>query len=596
MNSRFAFIFLAFAITLSFLTGCEKLSQQDIYQRPDWLPGKLYTTVSAQENLSMFADCIKLTGLDSILDVSGIWSVFAPTNAAMQQYLTENQYASISDIPLDELERITEFHIVQNPWSLEQLQTLGYDGWITDEDEEEKSYALKRQTILKNPVEKYWVKKNHRSEEMIVMDSLASDFYKRVFVQSRKYVPIFYDDYMDANGLTSDDFSFYFDRAYERGNVYYAGAKVLHADIFAENGFVHVIDKVVDPMLNAKEILETENPGESYKLFLEMVYWYYPDFDANMPATYNQPSVRQGGLVDTLWDLSFSNPVFAIHQELIGAKGPDFNETLIRHNGLVAPVDEAFREFVDGVLTANSGFPHWGDAQSLPDDVVEIIMDRHFDFSPMYPSNKFYKRIFRWNNGFRQKEEDIIRKNFGSNCTFIGLSSYNPDQVFTSVTGPVFCRPAYSVFRKALLYTGTYDDIAYHDGELYFFALSNGTMAQDSSLIINWIDRDADVYNFLRLNTRTEKLEVIGRNTLKNIILNQVGVQVPNGDPNKRSFQTLGGEYITWDLSKNTVWGDLPCRIWNTGEIVDCIPVPFGEPTDNGKAYSVKYWFSFRGI
>ena len=143
---------LLLVILFSLLVGCEKWTEKDIYKRPEWLPGKLYTTVSVQGNLSMFAECLQLAGLDKILDVSGSWSVFAPTDEAMKQYLSEKQYASISDIPLDELERITEFHVIQNPWSLEQLQILGAYGWRIGDNDNSNSYAYKRETMLRNPV------------------------------------------------------------------------------------------------------------------------------------------------------------------------------------------------------------------------------------------------------------------------------------------------------------------------------------------------------------------------------------------------------------------------------------------------------------
>lgn len=581
---------LLLAILFSLLIGCEKWTEKDIYKRPEWLPGKLYTTVSVQGNLSMFAECLELAGLDKILDVSGSWSVFAPTDEAMKQYLSENQYASISDIPLDELERITEFHVIQNPWSLEQLQILGAYGWRIADNDNSNSYAYKRETMLRNPVDKYWIKRGNK-KEMIVLDSTESNAYKRVFVQSRKYVPIFYDKYLNINGLTANDYSFYFDREYEEGNVYYAGAKILQADILAENGFVHIIDRVVDHMLNGKELLEKEMPDETYKLFLEMVYWYYPEFEPNKTATFNQPDVIQGGLVDTLWDLNYADLAFDLHNERID----NINQTLVRHNGLFAPTDDAFREFIDGTLTAKSGLPHWANHKSLPLDIVEFIISQNFDSSPIYPSTKKYKRVFK-NKGSRyhQNEEDIIRKEFGSNCTFIGLNSYIPDRVFTSVTGPVFCRPAYSTFRRALLYSGAYDEIAKHKGELYFFPIPDYALKADSSLMLNWINKDEDNYNFMAYNRSREQMEVLKRSTIENWILNQVGISITNESTDKEIIQTLGGKHITWDHSNNTMYGTLPCTVGYKGNIVTtCSPVPLDESADNGKTLSVRHWFNF---
>jgi len=589
-HKTYYFILITFFILF---VGCDELSKRDIYQRPDWLPGKLYTTVSVQENLTLFTECLRLTDLDKILDVSGSWTVFAPTDEAMKQYLAEHNYSGISNIPLDELVRITKFHVIQNPWSLEQLQSLGFNGWRTADNTNSNAYAYKREAILKNPVEKYWIKRKNR-KEMIVTDSTKSDGYKMVFVESRKYVPIFYDKYLNINGLSSKDFSFYFDRVYEKGNVYYAGAKILESDILAENGFVHIIDRVVNPMLNAKELLEREMPGESYKLFLDMIYLYYPNFDANISATFDQPAVRLGGLIDTLWDLNYSGMAFDIHKELTGNKGPDINETLVKHNGLFVPTDDAFIKFIDGTLTMKSGFPHWPDYKSLPQDVVNIIVNQHSKTSPIYPSTSQYQEIFKGEGRFRQNEGSIIRKEFGSNCTFIGLDSYIPDRVFTSVTGPVFCRPAYSIFRQAMQYSGALDAIANHKGKLYFFPIPDYALMADSTLMLNWIDKDKGTYNFTAYNRLMHKIEVLGSSTIKNWILNQVGTPLPNSTGNKEIIRTLGGNNITWDHSNNTIRGTFPCTVGYKGDITaTCTPLPLNEPADNGNIWTVGYWFNF---
>ena len=586
--------YLIFIYLFSFiLGGCEKFSDKEIYQRPDWLPGKLYTTVSVQENLTMFTECLRLTGLDSLIDVSGSWTVFAPTDEAMKQYLSDNRYASISDIPLNQLEKIAKFHIIQNPWSLEQLQSLSAFGWRTKEDGNLNSYAYKRQTILKNKNEKYWIKRANK-KDMIVTDSTSSDGYKKVFVESRKYVPVFYDLYLTVNGITSGDYNFYFGRSYEPGNVYFAGARILKSDIFAENGFVHIIDRVVNPMLNAKEILEREIQGETYKYFLEMVYWYYPTFEVNMAATINQPEVRHGGVVDTLWDLNYSQPVFAIQDERTGYEGSFTNLTLVAHNGMIAPTDDAFGKFVDHILTIKSGFPHWRDFQSLPQDVVQIIISPHFKANPIYPSSKIYRDFFKVNGGFKQNEGDIIRAEFGSNCTFIGVNSYSPNRVFTSVTGPVFLRPVYSYFRKALLYAGIEDDIAYSNNELCFFPIPDYALKADSSMLLNWIDEEQNRYNFEEYNRTKHVIEPLARSTITNRILNHVGTSLPNGSANKEFILNMKGNYIIWNNTDNTVQGNLPCTIGYNGNIVQtCNPVSLNEPADNGKSWSVNYWFNF---
>lgn len=582
-------ILLLLGILFNLFAGCEKFSSQDKYKRPDWLPGKLYTAVSIQKNLSLFAECLRLTGLDTIIDVSGSWTVFAPTDEAMRQYLSENKYSTVSGIPKEELEKITKFHIIQNPWSLEQLKILGSNGWRTKSDSTSNSFAYKHETILKNPDEKYWIKRANK-KELIVTDSTIANGYKMVFTSSRKFVPIFYDEYFAVNGLNSEDYNFYFNRVFEPGNVYYAGAKIIQADIFAENGFVHIIDRVVTPLLNAKEQLEKEMPGESYKLFLDMIYLYYPKFVLNMIATNSQPGVRLGAIVDTLWDIDYARLAFNLQKE----RFDNINQTVVKHNGLIAPTDDTFRDFIDGVLTIKSGFPHWNDYKTLPADIVDIIVAQNFKSTPIYPSTSQYKKIFIGASRYHQNEEDIIRKDFGSNCTFIGLGSYIPDRVFTSVTGPVFCRPIFSIFRRAMVYSGAYDVIANYKGKLYFFPLTDYSLMADSSLILNWIDKDKTSYNFMAYNRKKHKMEAPGSRTINNWILNQVGTSTSIGSDNKEIIKTLGGNTLTWDHSNNTIQGTVPSVFGYQGNIVvTCSPFALDEPTDNGKSLTVQSWFNF---
>ena len=120
---------LLYAILMLLLYSCTQ--EPDIYKRPDWLAGKVYTQILAKPELSTFATAIELTGYDEILDVSGSYTVFSPSNDAWNLYFANSKkYKSIQEIPIPELTEIVKYHIVQNPWSKIQLRTLDVYGWI----------------------------------------------------------------------------------------------------------------------------------------------------------------------------------------------------------------------------------------------------------------------------------------------------------------------------------------------------------------------------------------------------------------------------------------------------------------------------------
>ena len=90
MNNRKIHV-VSFLFAAILLVECEDIYDMEKYNRPDWLAGKLYTQVAAEDDLSGFAECLRLTGYDTILDVSGSFTVFAPSDEAMDQFLGTNQ-------------------------------------------------------------------------------------------------------------------------------------------------------------------------------------------------------------------------------------------------------------------------------------------------------------------------------------------------------------------------------------------------------------------------------------------------------------------------------------------------------------------------
>src|SRR5512138_3621963 len=100
-------LFIMLIITVLSAYNCRK---EDIYSRPPWLAGKLFAQIKDRPELSEFAKCIELTGFDSIINVSGSYTVFAPSNDAFKLYFEEHpQYQKVEDVPLDMLSRIVKF-------------------------------------------------------------------------------------------------------------------------------------------------------------------------------------------------------------------------------------------------------------------------------------------------------------------------------------------------------------------------------------------------------------------------------------------------------------------------------------------------------
>ncbi|HET6560211.1 MAG TPA: fasciclin domain-containing protein [Prolixibacteraceae bacterium] len=148
------------ALFLVVLFGCRNDDAIDNgYERPSWLAGKLYTQILTKPELSTFAELLHIAGYDTIINVSGIYTVFAPTNDAFNKYFQENtQYKSVSEIPKSVVVDLVKFHLVQNPWSKKQLRSLDIYGWIDTLDlNNNVPKGFKRETLVLRKNQKFGV-------------------------------------------------------------------------------------------------------------------------------------------------------------------------------------------------------------------------------------------------------------------------------------------------------------------------------------------------------------------------------------------------------------------------------------------------------
>jgi len=584
-------VIILLVLSVILIHSCKDIYDLEKYQQPDWLTGKLFTQISQQERLSVFSKCLELTGYDSLLDRSGSYTVFAPTDEAFNQYFLDHpEYSDdVSNIPQEELFRLVRSHIIQDAWSRSQFRMLDVQGWIDPKDERSKPRAYKRQTLHRDPNTKYWI--NYEDEQYSIVDSTVAESYRMVVTDSRKYVPIFFQEFFDIYQLSPTDYEFYFDRSFESGSMYYAGAKMGEEEIFAENGFIYSIDRVVTSLLNAEELLSKDYTGdESYKIFFEMIYEHFPQFNFNLKETNNQAEAREGKKFDSLYNLFFPGLPFNISGELTGNYP---SETYDHHNAAYVPVDAAFQRFIDEVVTVNSGYPHWRNWKDVPEEIKRIIVTTHFNDEPVYETDIY--------NGFQNDEgvviqidpSSIIRKEYGSNCTFLGLSETIMPRAFASVTGPVYLRPGYSTFMRAIQKSNVLPALTRQDGEYSFFILDDATLYEDSSLLINWTDVERNEFSMSAFDRGEDRIGYQSPSRLAKRFLNQIGKSVPNGSADKEFIETLGGNFIVWNNVDQTVQGGIPNVHGYRGDsVVIARPVRLEEPSDNGITYTVNSWFN----
>ncbi|UFK98003.1 fasciclin domain-containing protein [Kaistella faecalis] len=110
-----AFMFL-FALLL---TSCEET--RDDFETPK----SIYELASSDADLSNLKAAIDKAGLAGTLGASGSFTIFAPSNAAFSQFLADNGFASLNDVPTAALKEILLNHVLASKVMAAQV-TTGY--------------------------------------------------------------------------------------------------------------------------------------------------------------------------------------------------------------------------------------------------------------------------------------------------------------------------------------------------------------------------------------------------------------------------------------------------------------------------------------
>jgi uncharacterized surface protein with fasciclin (FAS1) repeats len=588
---------LFLALLFVSVVSCKKdLELSDKYARPDWLAGKLFTQIKSRPELSQFTQCLEITGYDTIINTSGSYTVFAPDNEAFTRYFQSHpQYNSVTDIPTAELSRIVKFHIVQNPWSKLQLKSLDVFGWIDSSDiNNDKPKGFKRETLLRERDPKFGVKYNE-NKVVAIVDTLLTDWYRRQATDSRKYAPIFYNDYFNIFDLNFNDFTFYFERPFDSpDDIYFVNGKITTGDIFAENGFIHIVDRVVEPLKNAYQMLSTKSADVSYSKFLDIVD-IFTEFQYNRVRTIAQPGAELGYTVDSLFDISYPQLAFSITNEQTkapsGTVGLPGNVTIRYHHGVIAPSNDAFDAFVNEYI---AGPDNWGSLKETPLHIKRMMANTQMSSNAIYPSD--------FTKGFYNGEKDmvyvdpstIIHKEYGSNCSFIGVNKMIVPRAFKSITGPIYLQRGYSVAMYAIEKTGLLPALKKESNNYLLFAESDLSLRFDSSLMYNPINE-----RFSLFQTNGDQFQEFSLSTsdVRTLILNHIGVEIPKGVAKKEYIPNLAGNFLIFNNETGEVSGTAPSTIGYSGQDqVNVFPKQISVNADNGITYNISNWFNFASV
>jgi uncharacterized surface protein with fasciclin (FAS1) repeats len=516
------------------LVNCRKQEWDAIYGRPDTLEPPIYQQLQAKGNFKSLLAAIDKAGYKQILGAAGYWTFFAPHDSAFQVYFKEKNVSGIEQLDSADCRKIVTYSLVYNAFKKDRIDDYqSTTGWVTNQ-------AFKRRTAAYTGV--YEGSDNTGNTLKVIASNRNNTNGTNFFVDAdnnNKYIPIFADGYMTGKALTAADYNYFYpNTTYTGFNV--ADAVVTESDIAAENGVIHVVNKVITTLPSLDEYLGSNpNYSEFRRLFDKFLVTYA--LNASVTQKYQQlnPNASQVFTKVFASALAFS-PNNENFMKLMD------NDGQANTYSMFAPTNDVLKNYIDNVLLEN--FPSKR-IEDLPINIIYDFINAHLWQTAVWPS-KFQTTFNYLGEEARFNAADVVDKKILSNGIFYGTNKVQEANVFSSVFGKAYLNPQYSMMTSLL------------NQELKF-TISNVRQKYTLFLVSNKALNDSGYFvDPLASNLPNEQwrytppgggTELKGNNAIVRL-LRMLNMHVVQGDLTSMSgssaAQTFGGEFITYNNNK----------------------------------------------
>ena len=421
-------LFFLFATICTLLVNCRKKQWDAYYSRPDSLEQPIYQQLEARGNFTSLLACIDKAGYKNTLSAAGYWTFFAPHDSAFQVYFKEKNISGVDQLDSNACRKIVTYCLVYNAFKLERLgDAQTSTGWIANT-------AFKRRTASYTGV---YDGKDNAGNAMKIIASNRNGYYVDGD-NNNKYIPYFVNNFMTAKTLTAADYNYFYPNTpYTGFNV--VDAVVTEKDVPAENGVIHIVNKVITSLPSLDEYLAGH---DEYSEFRKLFDKYLTSYALNTTVTQNYGDLHGGGasIYTKLYypGLGFSpnNENFLKLQDNDGQSGT---------YTLFIPTNAALLNYINTVL-----LEHYTKVDDLPLNIIYDFINAHMWQSAVWPSK--FKTTFNVQGEEARFDPavDVIDKKILSNGFFYGTTKVQEANVFSSVYGKAYLDPQYSMMTSLL--------------------------------------------------------------------------------------------------------------------------------------------------
>jgi uncharacterized surface protein with fasciclin (FAS1) repeats len=437
-KSKLNFLLLIFISVIT--TQCKKKAFDEYYAPPASLAPPIYKQLEARGKFTTLLSLIDKAGYKHTLGAAGYWTFFAPTDSAFTNdaefaaYLQSRGFANVAAVDSATAQSIVQFLLVFNGFEKDRLDDYQSNlGWVPD-------IAFKRRTAY------YTGFYNDTSYNGQAYKAVASNrnntgavnSYYNTADNNNKHIPIFTNNFLTGKGLTASDYTYFYPGSTYTGfNV--GKASVTEQDIAAENGVIHIINKVVTPLMSLDQYLRTK---PEYSLFRSLYERFMVLFLQNADATRRYQVLT--GKSDNVYVKAYSNLLaFSMNSENYFK----LQDNDAQRDGwtLFVPKNDSLQRYINRVLLES-----YPSVEFLPLSVIADLLNAHMWQSTVWPSKFSSSYNFLGEPAKMNATTNIIDKKVLSNGMLYGTDKVNEPNVFATIYGRSYLNPNYSLMTRLL--------------------------------------------------------------------------------------------------------------------------------------------------
>ena len=535
---RYLQLALCGVLLIAIVAGCRKEAFDDFYSRPDNLESPIFARLDEVGRFSLFRQLIEKAGYAQTLAQAGYWTLFAPNDEAVARFVSEHGYGTVDEVPDDIAEQIVRYALVYNAFQTNHISDYQSSlGW-------EEGLGFRRRTAYYDGFRKEVVKIDGVEQEVILGQSNRNNVEVTIGApyyvdgdNNNKYVTYFHEKYVEFNGLSADDYNFFYPNTTYSG-FNFMGGTVVEADIIAENGVIHEVDAVTLPQPSLDQYLREH---DEYSFFRDSIldpFFVTYQYSEAASKTYEY---RTGEVEDVY--IRVYDPALSFSPNNENFMKDEDNDGQMDAYSMFVPTNEVLEPWVRTVLLEN-----YKTLRNVPTRVMADFVNTMLFNSAAWPS-QFASKANVHEEPPRFTEADITDRQMLSNGFFMGTSKMQESNLFSTVYQHIILDPEYSLMM--MLLDREYKRLIVNPGTNFTVFLFSNSLLSTLGYSYNerlsewsWVDRNGNTVGHGQTETRLARL-------LYTHIIETPNDELADIQSTRGFIQTgdraLPGEFIKWD-------------------------------------------------